>query len=145
MPLNIIPYYHHKAMFTIEYKKVCGIFLSWDLFFVPPQGMFNCVYTATAPTMKKMCIRSSIRCAHFFYVTFNNFNDFFHGNSLLIKMQTLKMKTHSFCVLGVSLHRLDSAPSICGDVIDVNFIIIVYSLALLCKQVFYGHTKVRVE
>ena len=106
--------------------------------FFYPRGVYSTVFTQQQHQQRK-CIRSS---RTFFYVTFNNFNDFFHGNSLLIKMQTLKTENTLIlrvrCVFSFSLSPsiLPSfflQESICGDVIDANFIIIVYSLALLCK------------
>lgn len=84
-------------MFAIEHKKVCGIFLSWDLFFYP-RRVCSTVFTQQQHQQRNVYKKLDTLRA-LFYVTFNNFNDFFHGNSLLIKMQTLKMKTHSFCVL----------------------------------------------
>lgn len=84
-------------MFAIEHKKVCGIFLSWDLFFYP-RRVCSTVFTQQQHQQRNVYKKLDTLRA-LFYVTFNNFNDFFHGNSLLIKMQTFKMKTHSFCVL----------------------------------------------
>ena len=73
-----------------------------SLFFYP-RGVYSTVFTQQQHQQRK-CIRSS---RTFFYVTFNNFNDFFHGNSLLIKMQTLKTENTLIlrvrCVFSFSL------------------------------------------